>query len=56
MTDNRPTTRLQSSLLKREIEGKSKIPLYTPKSYVTSGEAPTIGYNAVLGLKIRKKN
>ena len=40
MTDNRPATMLQTSLLNKELQGKSKIPVYTTTSFETSDMAP----------------
>ena len=37
MTDNRAATKLQTSILDKELQGKSKIPVYTPSPFVTSG-------------------
>ena len=46
MTDNRPATWLQTSILNKELQGKSKIPVYTPTTFVTSGMATqTLNYN-----------
>ena len=47
MTDNKPRTRLQSSLLNKELQGNSKILFYSPKSYVTSDVAHTSDYNLI---------
>ena len=49
MNDTKPKTRIQSSLNK-ELQSKSKIPVYTPKTYETSSVANTFGYIGVLGL------
>ena len=46
MNDTKPKTRLQSSLDK-ELQSKSKIPVYTPETYGTSGVANTSNHSSI---------
>ena len=47
MNGTKPNTRLQSNLNK-ELQSRSKIPVKTPKSYITKSVTNTLGYIGVL--------
>ena len=57
MFDNKLASRLHTSILNKQLQGQSKIPVYNTTSFVTSGvNTHTLEYNTLLSIREKTIN